>query len=393
MTIPVSPGPWAWLAQAGKAVGDTIQAGTDRQNKERAEAGKHLQDIFDAVQSGGLQSSVFKSPYVVDLAKRSGVGDFLTGNIAAKPEEKLNAARSEAIPGAVADMTPTARNDFALTGKPATKVEQQTAGITEKVLGGDLTQAQQAVVAKVPEAPVASAVEAATVDPQVAAIADRHVLDLYSKLKRLPTADEAMKAGLSDPTVSALGTRLDKTHYGEAIERQRRVLAKELTDRIAAQAKLESAGDPTRFLNRITQQMEGMRKQRADIAKALDTSNLAALHIRAKREGKTPAALQAEIQGQIDMLDAQIGTMQQQYNNAAGVVGPAGTQITPQFLKPEQITSIIERIKKQPALAAQIDKDVAAGKMSPDDAKKIRDAIKGGPEATPAKPKGAGGRI
>lgn len=377
MTIPIIPGPFSFLAQAGQGVGDAINARSNRVDKDREAAGKQLQEIFAAVQKGTLSTNVFKSPYIADLAQRTGIGDFLSGNIRENPQEAIDTARSGMIPDAVDSLSPEGQRDFARTGNMPTGVQDRLSVIAEEQLApGNLTQAQKRAISKVPSATTAAAGEIATEDPGMTNIADRHVQSLYATKKRLPTIKEAMDTALSDPNTSGVGTRLTKEHFGQAIEKQRRQLADEFTKQLIAQARKDSGDDPTKFLTRLTSQMDGLRKQRADLAKSVGADQLVSLHLRAKKEGRKVGDIQAEIQGQIDLIDAQIGSLQQQFTNAAGMQQP-GSTTTPKYLTPAQISGIVSMIKKQPNLASAIDADVASGLLSPEDARKIRDQIRG----------------
>lgn len=323
MTIPIVPGPFSFLDSIGKGIGGYIENKEKKRQNDFEELIKKYNVVYQGVKDGilpratlsskettGLLSQIMEHPNMAPL----------TAN--ASPQESLDNARAPMITDRAATLDQTGQQMFASTGVLPTSSQSRTEKIKAGALNTDLTPSQTAAVSGVPTAPSAEAAEQKTQDPAIEAIADRHVQELFTKTGKLPTSAEAFKYGFNDPSTTAFGGRVNETYYGQAIEKQRRVLNKEVTDRIAAQAKAEAAGDPTKYLAKLTAQISAMDKERDDLAQQLDAKNIVNLVTRAKNEGKTRQQLTAEIQEQINNLDSRTAILREQFGTSGGVEQP-----------------------------------------------------------------------
>ena len=210
MAIDVVPGPWSFLATLGQGVANYEEG----RAKNRAEAMKQVGTIFDAVQNNQLTAGTLKSPFFMDLLKRSGISDQFAlspGDVAAKPSDQLAAGQSQAIGGVLpqildpnntTDEARQARSALASTGKLPTV--EETTQATEKTLasnartqnirsGGAAGRAQAGVIA--PD--VAQAAETAASEGLYNNIAGRTVDAALTNLK-LPRIEQGNIRNISD---------------------------------------------------------------------------------------------------------------------------------------------------------------------------------------------------
>lgn len=285
MTIPVVPGPWNFIAEAGQGVANVINARTQRDLREQDEARKHLAFIFDAVQKGALSTSALKSPAFLGLVHKSGIGDAIQPqDIAPNPGEQIRAGQSQMIQHILGGGTPEIPDLAAAVYGP-----QAGVGVTPATAPGSTPAAQfllssgriptsadlagqRADVAKsnlatstaetaLPEnAPTVIAGQQGEQDKTFNDIADRVVADLYSKTGRIPSPTEAFGLGQRDARAGAFGSRINEPYYAGAIQRLRARLAAEETARVRA-ATYASNGPQDRTVRDIATQQRALHSQ------------------------------------------------------------------------------------------------------------------------------------
>lgn len=152
MTIPIIPGPFSFLGEAGAALGEYGAVKEEHRRYVQKQAADALANLERLTQLGILRADVYGSPDVQHLAQVAGV-PIPAGSIAPQPKEALNKRAVGVIQGlsdtgvAMASGLPT----------PAGQAREEIAG---KVLTGPLTTGQESAVAQVPTVAQAGATEA-----------------------------------------------------------------------------------------------------------------------------------------------------------------------------------------------------------------------------------------
>lgn len=271
MPVEVLPGPWSFLANIGQGIANYGEG----KAKNRAEAMKQVGTIFDAVQNNQLTASTLKSPFFLDLLKRSGISDQFTvapENVTAKPSDQLAQGQSEALgqvlpqilnPNATSDQATQARALLASTGKVATP--QETAEGVEKTAASELrgrTIAGGGAAARVQAGAVAPDVavaqETAATEPLYNSIAGRTVDAAITNLK-LPKVEAGNVQNISDAAWGlaqsdaaskgfTLNEELTRPYIDAAVQQRLRAQEEADTKRIAAQNAGGAGADPRKYL-------------------------------------------------------------------------------------------------------------------------------------------------
>lgn len=276
MTIPVIPGPFSFLDTIGKGVAAYAGGREDRRKRlrdeagqDRAEALKQVGVVFDAVQNNQLTTSALKSPFFLDLIKRSGLADqFAPENVAPKPSEQIAAGQSAYFTNVMAPGgDPTERQLALSTGKVPTASEaltergaQLVGGLRNTRLAAGLNEPQVSAVTGIPGAATAAATDQTAQNPELGSIAKRVVRDLYVKNQnRIPTPAEAVSAVKGDLRAKPFANELTDAYMGNAIRDLQAELAAEETARIAASTRSQT--NAANVVKDIKGQQEELRQR------------------------------------------------------------------------------------------------------------------------------------
>lgn len=361
MTIPVVPGPWSWLDQAGQGVASVINARTARDLRERDEAKKHLAFIFEAVQKGALSTSALKSPAFLGLVHKSGLGDVIQpSDVAPNPEEQIKSGQAQFIqqmlgqstpeipdlasavmgPGGAVGVTPaiqaptgadagTARRLLLSTGKIPTPgdVAAEQSRVPVSQLAGETA------TALLPGAkPTALAGQNVEGNKAYDDVAERVVLSYYDKFHKVPSPAQAAQYGQTSKEATGFGDFITEQHYGAAAARLQESLDKAATARIAASQRYGTASlqddwirAQTALTSQLTTQLNALL---AHPPSTLDKV-YAGVAARKRAAGKplTPEETQAEqnvqaYETQVNDLRTRLGGLQSNTAEAARVQAP-----------------------------------------------------------------------
>lgn len=243
MTIPIEPGPFAFLAGAGQALGAYADAREKKRQTQLKEDRDILNQMLDLRQRGLLEPQAFASPQAEELYRRLGIVPVSAQPTSGESIEQGRRSYLSQIAPSLAGGQPTDEGR-ALLGLPERGL---TEGIEAKIAGSKaaVPQAQlkgAEATAALPEAgTTVIAGQQGAQDKTFNDIADRVVESLYARTKKLPSASEAFAVGQGDERAKAFGTKITEQYYGSAIERLRAKLADEATKRTAANARLQGA--------------------------------------------------------------------------------------------------------------------------------------------------------
>lgn len=143
MTIPIIPGPFAFLAEAGQAVGDWGTAIAQRNELRRKIAEHGATFVQGLVEKGYLSADAFKDPDVQKTLHNAGIPVPKAADILPQPEEQKKRITS----GELATVQPGTPQARAVAGVPSPEV----AGVTEKATvaqGNQVVAASSADIAK-----------------------------------------------------------------------------------------------------------------------------------------------------------------------------------------------------------------------------------------------------
>lgn len=277
MTVPITPGPWSFLANIGQGIANYGEG----KARFRAEKMKQVGTIFAAVQNDELSANVLKSPFFQSLIKDSGIGEqFSPDFVAPKPKETLARGQEEALgqvlpqilnPSAQGPEDQFARQQLAAEGTIATapqraKAREDTARSTTVAQtiegGGPAGRAAAGVQSQ----QVAGAAEQAAIQPIVQSAAGRSVDASLSTLKidRITPENIANISdaawGLAQSDAASKGYTLDESLTRPYIDAaiQARVRAQEEMDvkRIAAENAGGGASDNSRLIDFYQRQQQ-----------------------------------------------------------------------------------------------------------------------------------------
>lgn len=290
MTIPIVPGPFSFLDTLGKGIaayGTGREDYRQRQRKEsqedRAEALKQVGTIFDAVQRNELTTSALKSPFFLNMLKRSGIAEsFSPENVAAKPEEQVREAQSGYLSSVLGPQgDPTERAQVLAAGRPVSRSEAATeragaavGGLKAAAVEGPLTPTQTSALTGVPTPATAEAADQTAQNPELGGIAKRSVRDLYTRLGRIPTIDEVKAHVQTDLRAKPFKNELTDPFLGNAIRDLQAELAEEETKRIAAETRRDAASqnvvkDITSQQGELRQRMTARQQENENLRKSL----------------------------------------------------------------------------------------------------------------------------
>jgi hypothetical protein len=380
MTIPITPGPFSFLAELGRAGGAAVQAAEGKRDKNVKEAQDRLNEMVRLRQLGIVKADAFGTPEAQKLYKTLGImpegidkptyDENVTGmknNLLTQLSPSLGAGNEQ-------------EDDLrALTGLPSRATGPK---VTAEIAGSraDVPQAQMRgamAIAGLPQAaPTVVAGQQQEQDKQYNSIADRVVEDLYTKTKKMPTSAEAMAVGQQDERTKPFGTAITEPYYGQALERLRAKLADEDIKRKAAAARLAGASgtgldDLAKIYQnqqtRITAEMNALQKPSASDLR------IAAIAAENRTKGKPVSAIFADAETRVGEYNRRRGELDQQQQqlrdqlnqvlapaiNAPGRT-PPGTTGAPNkraaAVEFEQQTQGITDPAKRKAIAAEIAK-------------------------------------
>ena len=286
MTVPVQPGPFSFLAALGQAGGEAVQAAQKEKDKRLKQAQDRLNQMIELRIAGLIPPEAFGSAEAMKLYNTVGITPISTQPTAAETTERLH--RTYLAPGhpgrpdihvplglispGMQDVTIPGQEGtgpYSLTpqqrlaiGRPASAESGEAlAGARNQAALSGLsgTPAQREIASGSPSPLTAEATVQAQQNPLLQHTADRVVGDLYSRLGRVPTADEAMAAAQGDIRAKPFADQLNQSFYGEAITNLNMTLYNELTKRIQA----ENAGGLGRSIADITA-IQDMQRQLND---------------------------------------------------------------------------------------------------------------------------------
>lgn len=431
MTIPVIPGPFSFIQELGRGVGTAFQVAENQKRtlraqaqEDRAEALKQVGVIFDAVQNNQMTANTLKSPFFLDLIKRSGIADSfgapdVAAGVAPKPEDTIRGGQSEYLQSLLANRTPGNEGEIKQTlatgrvqapsevakGKEETLASGARATTIEG--GGAAGRAQAGVIAE----PVAVAGEEASRDKFYNSVADRSVGSaltrsggniLKTDLKGL--ADSAWQTAQQDARSRGYvaDESLTRPYIEAAIASQyREALTEEAKVRAAQARGTDTYDDYLRILQNnqglIRQQISALPKpseQALTYARAYEAQlarQRSPEEQRAFEQNPSTAFLRSaydQVQAyntQLDRLNRELNGNRDELNNAlAGKIPSVGGAIAgraAEALSEKQIDDYAAMLKAGTGTEEQLDQAVTQGAMSSADAAKIKERAKKGAAA------------
>lgn len=339
MTIPITPGPFSFLATLGQGVGNAFsEHEKDRQQKIK-EARDVLNQMLDLRQKELIDPSAFSSPQAMKVYQTLGITPVSDQPTTGEQLSGITGQYLHRIAPSLGTGTPQEDELRAMAKLPSRatgpQVEAERAIAGAQVPTANLQGATAA--AQIPGAGMtAVAGQQGEQDKQFNDIATRVVADLYTKTGKLPTSRAAWEAGLGDVR-NAFGPNVTEPYYGQAIEALRAAHEKELSYRIAAMQQHDPASQLPQLarvyqtnISTLQTKLDNLRK----INGVRDGDEMAAdMAQKAIAEGrKVPAFMQAaadrwsKYQTEASDLQSQID----QYSNKLNaVVGPAIGVTTP----------------------------------------------------------------
>lgn len=333
MTVPITPGPWSFLANIGQGIANYGEG----KAKHRAEALKQVGTIFDAVQNNQLSTSALKSPFFMNLIKESGIAEqFSPDYVAPKPTETLAKGQEAALgqvlpqilnPAAQGTEDQQARATLA-QGKIALPSETATARETTakaRTRAGVIEQGGAAgrAVAEVPSEQIAAAAEQGALQPIVTGAAGRSVDAALTTLKvdRIEASNTQNISdaawGLAQSDAASKGYVLDESLTRPYIDAaiQQRVRAQEDQDikRLAAQ-NAGGANAQNQLYNYYQRQQQRVNDaiRSLPVPSVVDTFQASQLEKIAKDSGRTIEQVLAD--PNIPSMQKQAYTKVQNYN-------------------------------------------------------------------------------
>jgi hypothetical protein len=301
MTIPIEPGPFSFLAGAGRALGAYADAKEKKRQTQLKEDRDVLNQMLDLRSKGLLEPDAFGSPQAEELYRRLGIVPVSTTPTSGESIEQGRRSYLSQIAPSLAAGQPTDEGR-AVLGLPqrglTQKVDAEIAGSIAAVPQSQLKGAE--ATAALPDAGTTIlAGQQGSQDKTFNEVADRVVEALYAKTKKLPTASEAKSVGLSDERAKVFGEKISEPYYGQAIERLRAKLADESTKRLNATSRAQGAagtglddllkihqGQQTR----ITAELNALEKPSDGDTRMADMASM----IRAKGKPVSPLFVAAE---------------------------------------------------------------------------------------------------
>lgn len=372
----VKPGPFSFLPGAGEALGAIGQQKEAMRRQRQSEARQAATVLISMREQGFIGPEAFADPDVQQVFSEAGYG--VSPSTQPTAGERLDALKKRylsalgqpdqpaTIPGAAVGGFNTKIGVPATTGfspeqRAAVGAPQRSALIAERT-------AATAGAAQFPEARATALADTQTAqDKTYSQIADRIVEDLYTRNKKLPTAEEAFLVGKYDKRASVFGESLNQPYYGAAIERQRMKIEEEKTKRIAAASRAAGA---TPINIKLLGEVNKMVKQADDKLQDLQKP------VNQILAGPKGAEVQQRLQEQRDALQ-QAATMV-----AAGIADEtqirellriAGQNLLNPIaggatgLQPDQINKFAERALRQKDPEAALEAEVQAGRMTKED--------------------------
>lgn len=246
MTIPISPGPFSFLAQLGQAGGEAFAAHEkDRQQKVK-EAKDVLNSMIELRSKGFLTPEEFASPNAMKIYQTLGIAPASAQPTAEEQKSRdimeFIQSRAGAAPGTPqADERAAALGlpSRATSGKVSAEVAQNKAAVPVAEVQGATAEAQ------LPQAGATASLEqVGKQQDALGAIADQVVSSVYNTTKKLPSPEQAYAAAQADERAAPYKAQLTQEVIGQAVEKQRRVLAEEDIRRRLAAAAQDRADRP-----------------------------------------------------------------------------------------------------------------------------------------------------
>lgn len=135
MTIPIVPGPFQFLAEAGQAAGSVGEALEQRKERHRKMAEAGISELMKEILAGKKPASALDTPEIRKLSKMA-YGVEIPSIILPQPQEDVAARQSAAIRAA----PPGSAQDRAITGVPSEKVAK--AGESQQIVKGRKADAE-----------------------------------------------------------------------------------------------------------------------------------------------------------------------------------------------------------------------------------------------------------
>jgi hypothetical protein len=276
--IGIEPGPFSFLAEFGRAGGAAFQAASQEQDRQLKQAQDKARYFLDLRAAGLMKPEQFNDPAVQQLFERA-YGKGSAPMATPTPAESLSDLKGQyasalnapptniniplqSLGGFNAPVSIPATAKFTPEQRAAVGAPQQSALQQEQV-------AQKTGAVQLSEAtPTEQSKTQLEQDKQFNDIADAVVQTLFNRNGKLPTAKDAAQYGIHDPRASLFGSRINETHYGAAIERMRRQLEAEKTNRIRA-TQSGSGGQAVdyKLLGQLNSTWKGLDDRIADIMK------------------------------------------------------------------------------------------------------------------------------
>lgn len=428
MTIPIIPGPFSFLAELGRGVGTAFQTAENQRRvvreekqQDRAEALKQAGVIYEAVKNNQLSASALKSPFFQSILERSGIlqaGEQIAPTVAAKPEEQVREAQSQALTGILPTIlqggSQYQKEQLAAGNIPTAQGEQESRAATGKARtqadtiegGGAAGRAAAGVTTE----QVASAAEEGAKDQFYNTVAGRTVDAslrtqggniLKADLQQLSDNAWALAQQDAKSRNYTLDEQLTRPYIDAAIQsRMREALTEEARVR-AAQARGQDTLDD--YMKILQNNQQRIRDQINALPKPsdMDIRFADAYKVSLQRAGNDPQKMRdlqnnpslvmtrsayervQQYQATVDRLNRELEGNRDELNNAlaqsgrlpAGTVGGATPGREARKLSEQTIDQIVQRMRSQNIGPEQIDRDVQAGKITAADGAAIKERL------------------
>lgn len=339
MTIPITPGPFSFLAEFGRAGGAAFQQHEEDRQQKLKEAQDRARNYIALRMAGLMKPADFEKPEVQAVFHMAGYGPVSPDPT---PDEAIRAMKGDYLQSLVAPDTqinvPLGRMGIGVdqtVGVPATAkysdefrslVGAPERGLREQI-DARIAQSRAAVPqanlqgataeAALPEAGLTTrAGQLTTQDQAFNSIADRYIEGLYAVTKKLPASGaDAFAAAQADPKIGPVAQKIGQSYFDQAIERLRAKLADEATKRAAAQARLAGAsGTGVDDLAKIVQAQQTRITAELNALKEPPSTDryMAAIAQQQRAAGKKVAPIMEQAEARVSAYDNRVNELQQQ---------------------------------------------------------------------------------
>ena len=295
MTIPITPGPFSFLAELGRAGGHGFAQAEQERNRNLDNAWKSADFLMKLAQIR-KDPKILTSPEAMKVWADVGIpmptgptsDEMIEGIKKRGAAPTFGGTTLPSIPGIIpgqtqieptGDAVPLNQKILAGLPLPSQTLREQAA---PTIVGGEVARAKAEVPKAELEAATATAAlpEAGTTvragqqnaqDKQFNDIADAIVGELYSTARKMPTVQQALERAKTDRRANAFKGKIDQSYFGAALERLRAQLERERIGLIGASNRGYNSPEAMdiRWAGLYNQQIESIRKQQAGLAKEM----------------------------------------------------------------------------------------------------------------------------